>query len=295
MLETLLTYATTLAFYLHLQSSPQTTQNSKSLVSHPIMGRLLSLKRGLNELEALGFSALDGDGEVDSDMSSDSEEMAGFKVGKRLPNEELESLLFDALDRIGDTNDNNRSPLHTPKTVSKKPKPRQKPTKSTDAPVFDLVEPTFLSRSSTRALQRQSGSDDYGFGDPTSLQLSDIKDKDARKKSLRFHTSKIESVSHRREKARVAHGGDDDIPYKERNKEKQLRLQRDMKERGMGGDDLEPMEGVQPEGKKRTREELQTEEVDEDGDGYYELVKRQKKERKDEKKEAYELERASQM
>ena len=51
--ETLLTYATTLAFYLHLRASPKYALNPTSLRAHPILPRLLVLKQALSALENL--------------------------------------------------------------------------------------------------------------------------------------------------------------------------------------------------------------------------------------------------
>ena len=47
--EALLTYATTLAFYLHLRTSEKYV--------HPILQRLLTLKQSLHTLEELDFAA----------------------------------------------------------------------------------------------------------------------------------------------------------------------------------------------------------------------------------------------
>ncbi|KAG8910952.1 hypothetical protein FRC00_007267, partial [Tulasnella sp. 408] len=65
--QTLLTYATTLAFYLHMRASPTYATRPELLAAHPIMARLLTLKTGVAELEGLGFSALEERNEDDSE------------------------------------------------------------------------------------------------------------------------------------------------------------------------------------------------------------------------------------
>ncbi|KIO18683.1 hypothetical protein M407DRAFT_31668 [Tulasnella calospora MUT 4182] len=65
--QTLLTYATTLAFYLHMRASPTYATRPELLAAHPIMTRLLTLKTGVAELEGLGFSALEERDEDDSE------------------------------------------------------------------------------------------------------------------------------------------------------------------------------------------------------------------------------------
>ncbi|KAG8782239.1 hypothetical protein FRC20_002848 [Serendipita sp. 405] len=91
--------------------------------------------------------------------------------------------------------------------------------------------------------------------------------------------------------------GDDDIPYRERDKEREIRLQKESQKRvaklGQGGDDLEVIEDEPtPSRKKRPRED-DTDDASEVGnDGYYELVKRQKKTEKDVSKAQYAAKKA---
>jgi U3 small nucleolar RNA-associated protein 3 len=91
--------------------------------------------------------------------------------------------------------------------------------------------------------------------------------------------------------------GDDDIPYRERKKEKEARVRREVeKTRGEGGDDLDTGIGnaEDPEGAsdlgigKRKRQDDGHPSDEEGEDGYYELVKRAKKEKKEGKKREYE-------
>ncbi|KAG8773034.1 hypothetical protein FRC12_002764, partial [Ceratobasidium sp. 428] len=86
--QTLLSYATTLAFYLHLQSTPSSADSS-DLASLPeplapteakrlrasVISRLLTLKQALATLEDLGFAAGEG-GEDDENEFSDEDDMS---------------------------------------------------------------------------------------------------------------------------------------------------------------------------------------------------------------------------
>jgi U3 small nucleolar RNA-associated protein 3 len=128
------------------------------------------------------------------------------------------------------------------------------------------------------------------YGEATALHSVDAADKTARKKSLRFHTSKIESSSARRQGARnQTSGGDDDIPYRERKKEKDARLVKEAAIRAKNqvgvplDDDLEPQTG-----QKRSRGDNEDDDGGESPDEYYELVKKRSKEAKVKKKEEYE-------
>ena len=109
-----------------------------------------------------------------------------------------------------------------PKKKRKTSKASAEPTSAT--PVFDLVEPELPKIKSAAATGRPGPSTVDVYGEATSLQAADAADKQARKKSLRFHAARIENTSARRQNARSnAMGGDDDIPYRERKKEKEAK------------------------------------------------------------------------
>jgi len=277
--QALLTYATTLAFYLHLRASEKYYQRPELLRSHPVLTRLLTLKQALITLEELDFAVSDSEDEdEDDDLLMDEERLWKLDRQNGLEEEELVGLLQDAI---------NVASVVPKSTLEGPPKKKRKTAPQVLLPVFDLVEPIFSSSKSSRS-QSDAGIVDP-YGEVTSLQHSDAADKSARRKTLRFHTSRIESVSARRQGARnSAFGGDDDIPYRERRKDKEERLAKMAKSKGRGqeGEDLDDME---PESK-------QPKEVDndaEDADGYYELVKRKAKEKKEQKKAEYAAARES--
>ncbi|KAJ7645454.1 Sas10 C-terminal domain-containing protein [Mycena polygramma] len=258
--QALLTYATALAFYLHLRSSEKYSRRPDGLRSHPVMARLLSLKQSLTTLEDLDFTA---DSELgDSELGSDDVEMDAEQLWKLdrlqgLDEDELDDLLSDA------TTLAQQEPEVRPK--------KKRKTAATAVPVFDLVEPEFTS--STTSQHRPDSSAD-AYGEATSLQHADAADKSARRKTLRFHTSKIESASARRQGARNnAVGGDDDIPYRDTRKQP---AKVPPSKRGQGGEDLDESE---PHSQMPDAE---------DADGYYELVKRKSKEKREHKKAEYE-------
>ncbi|KAF9220972.1 hypothetical protein BS17DRAFT_882135 [Gyrodon lividus] len=191
------------------------------------------------------------------------------------------------------------------------PKKKRKASASSDstktkttpaAPVFDLIEPTYAPTkkkkpSSTAPADTLAAADPYG--EATSLSHADLSDKHARKKSLRFHVSRIESSSSRRTNARMnAVGGDDDIPYRERRKQREVRLEREKEKKkgkwllGMGGDDLDDVDPkeVNREGKKGKRKrDLDDSDDDTVGaNGYYALIKQAVAGKKAQKKAEYE-------
>lgn len=77
-----------------------------------------------------------------------------------------------------------------------------------------------------------NGDDDSDFGDPTHLEAHEAAQKAERKKSLKFYTSQIVSKSQKRGAAGRDAGGDADIPYKERLRDRQERLNAQAEKRG---------------------------------------------------------------
>ena len=295
-----------------MRAQPKYATNPKLLQAHPVLARLLSLKQAMSSLERLDFGpdSEGGEGsEDDSDSDEDEEEDMRFLWGDRdlaaMDDDEFEELLKDARDVEESTllkpRKKKKGKTAVDKEPSKKSKSKDKKKKN-KAPNFDLEEPEFISavngtsktKSKPKASQRDA--EMSAFGEYTSLDATDAQDKSARKKSLRFHTSRIESASSRRVKARgAAMQGDDDIPYRERERQREEREAKESKRRaekgllGAGGEDLEPEVEEGGRGIKRPRDEA--EEVG--ADGYYELVKRQKREEKEEKKAQYDAEKAT--
>jgi U3 small nucleolar RNA-associated protein 3 len=305
--EALITYATTLAFYLYLRASEYYSQRPELLRSHPIFARLLQLKQALTTLEDLDFhlSEIDsGVGDTEEEDSLISEEgMDGSTLSKRyrgsqLVFDDLAVLLREAEEAAASVKTQKKTkPTTLPRPPKEPPKKKRKiSTTATSATVFDLEEPTYVpSKPRTSTLTPTSGEGDT-FGDAMVLGSADAADKKARRHTLRFHTSKIESASARRQGARLSLGGDDDVPYRERRKEKEARAQREAQagKRGQGGDDLD---GTEPESLVRATGKVNVDEDDESAegsvDGYYSLVQRQKREQKESKKLAYEAVKAT--
>lgn len=297
-------YAALLAFYLHLRTSERYASRPDLLQQHPILKRLLILKQSLTTLDDLGFSLSDSEDELDEDESESDSEGSAFDgmdtwlAARRLGLDvgELEDILQDSkkTDPEKLVNGLNSKPK---KKADEQPKKKRKVTNGDAVPkvVFDVEEPTLLKKRSSVKDKSQSASTTQGsavtdaYGEATGLDAADAADKGGRRRAIRFHTSKIESASARRENARNALGGDEDIPYRQRRKQAELRKR--STNLGMGGDDLD---GEEPQPQQRTKrarddddDEGSAEEGDDD-DGYYSLIKKQKKHRKAQKQVEYE-------
>ena len=276
-----------LAFYLHLRSSAKYAQRPSLLQSHPIFQRLLTLKQSLATLEDLDFAGSDsedneGDGSINMEnILADGEQVWSFDDAEGLELNELADLLKDAVP----------SAQKLEKRIQTPPKKKRKTTTQDHpqpvGPIFDLVEPQFVSSKSSSSHEPLVNDTD-AYGEMTALHFADLADKSVRKRSLRFHTSKIDSTSARRQGARnQALGGDDDLPYRQRKKGKDAQLVKEAVKNlnNQGGDDLDDEDPEPPRvGEKRSRQD----EDEADPDGYYELVKKKSKEKKEKKKAEYE-------
>ncbi|WWC62867.1 uncharacterized protein I303_105465 [Kwoniella dejecticola CBS 10117] len=177
-----------------------------------------------------------------------------------------------------------------------------------------LAEPEFFSSASSSkstkgksasALAASSRYDDSDvLGDPTSLGMADYEDKQSRKRSLAFHTSKINATLARREAGRANRmGGDEDLPYRDKRKARDDALKRSQPSQA-AGEDLDDLDDAPPIPSKKNKRSRDEEADDENGDvgehedDYYELVKRRRKEEKDAKEaehQAYEDEKIAAM
>ncbi|RCK58818.1 Something about silencing protein 10 [Candida viswanathii] len=111
--------------------------------------------------------------------------------------------------------------------------------------------------------------DDFTEGD---IEDVDMEDKQRRKKTLRFYTSKIDKAAAKKEQLFT---GDMDVPYQERLFERQQRLIEEARKRGLNKQDIDLPEDELNGG-------------DEDGDDYYESVKQNRIEKKQSRKSAHE-------
>jgi U3 small nucleolar RNA-associated protein 3 len=234
----------------------------------------------------------------DEDMEVASKLLKRYRKGSQLVFDDLVELLREAEEATKSVKPTAPpKPFSEPAPINEPPKKKRKTATTTKlAPVFELEEPIYVPSKPRISTQDLISREDDAFGDATILDTADAADKKARRRTLRFHTSKIESASARRQGARVALGGDDDVPYRERRKEKEARAQREAQagKRGQGGDDLDDVESGSSERVLRgTDADDDKEWAEESTNGYYSLVQKQKREQKESKKMAYEAAKAA--
>lgn len=96
--------------------------------------------------------------------------------------------------------------------------------------LISTSKPTKSSLHPSR--KRISSPTSSDFGEQTSLTLHEALEKAQRKKSLRFYTSQIAQKSQKRDTAGRDAGGDHDVPYRERLRDRQDRLNAEAESRG---------------------------------------------------------------
>jgi len=128
------------------------------------------------------------------------------------------------------------------------------------------------------------------FGDEDPLSVEQAAEKARKKKSLRFYTSQIAQKANKRGAAARDAGGDDDVPHKERLRDKQARLLREAEKRGQaarpGKEDLDA-DDDDPEGDIMA---TASQKVGEEAIEYYDMLvanSKQKKAEKQARAEAY--------
>lgn len=134
-----------------------------------------------------------------------------------------------------------------------------------------------------KKLKKRAGAKtDYGEADD--LNDIDLEDKEAKKRSLRFYTSKISQESKKQERL----GGDDDLPYKERLFERQQRLNEEARRRGEKNnveDEADNFDDDPNEDDMETSRQLKAG-ADDD---YYNNIKASSDKKKQDKKKSHEL------
>ena len=159
----------------------------------------------------------------------------------------------------------------------------------TEASIADLFALTTSSKllsfsKPTGELIQPTHDSDSDIGDPTALTPSEAAEKAKRKKSLRFYTSQIAQKSNKREAAGRDAGGDADLPYRERLKDGQARLNAEAEKRGNKDRSQGPGEELGEESDEDDRSAAKEQRDDGSGsEDYYNFVSSQAAKKKEEK------------
>jgi len=112
---------------------------------------------------------------------------------------------------------------------------------------------------------------DSDLGEDTSLTASELAEKAKRKKSLRFYTSQIAQKANKR--GAKVQGGDEDVPHRERLRDRQARLQVEAEARGKSFDRDQLGEDSEDDNDRAVAREVRGEKNLDDGEeDYYDMV-----------------------
>lgn len=161
--------------------------------------------------------------------------------------------------------------------------------RQTEAGLADLenlaTEPP--RKRKTQKVKAPLKDDDSDFGDEDALTAHEAEEKAKQKRSLRFYTSQLAQKANKRNAAGRDAGGDADLPYRERLRDRQARLNAEAEKRGRK--ELHPdqqLGGDSDDEDRRVAKELRRGEGAKEGtddDEYYDMVASRSKKRKDDK------------
>lgn len=135
-----------------------------------------------------------------------------------------------------------------------------------------LVGAAGSKRSKPKTLPRAQD-DDSDLGEEAPLTAAEAAEKAKKKKSLRFYTSQIAQKANKRGAAGRDAGGDEDVPHRERLRDRQARLNAEAEKRGRRPGDGE---GADLGGNSDDEDDNQAKQIreaaDDEVDGYYDMV-----------------------
>lgn len=128
---------------------------------------------------------------------------------------------------------------------------------------------------------RNTANGDSDLGEEDVLDASEAAEKARKKKSLRFYTSQITQKASRRGQAGKDAGGDTDLPYRERLKDRQARLNEQAEKRGKREvkDDTTANLGIVSDEENHQSEKVKEKGIDSDEE-YYQLIASNSRKRK---------------
>ncbi|OTA60271.1 hypothetical protein K449DRAFT_383702 [Hypoxylon sp. EC38] len=260
-------YVATLAMYFATLTSPARDAaigtakalDPAELRDHEVMGTLLECRDAWKKVEHLKTS--DHTNAADGLLSPPEEEPSAIE-------EEIEI--------------ENELPKKSDKDSAKKAKAKAKAERKAKAIEESLADLDALvttkkkpKKTNVEIVARDSDSD---FGEEEALDAKTAAEKAARKKSLRFYTSQIVQKANRRAGAARDTGGDMDIPYRERLKDRQARLNAEAEKRGKKGSIGADLGDVSDDEDERVANAVR-----DDEDEYYDMIAAASSKKKEEK------------
>ncbi|RDW76498.1 something about silencing 10 family protein [Aspergillus mulundensis] len=253
-----------------------TTLSPAQLRSHPVMNSLVKFRKlwetvkDITEAEATPRKDVEED--IESDMDVDVPEVDATEV--KTPKEKRKKL----------SKAQRAAEAARAEAEARRAK-RLEETEANLAGLSKLVSEPTRKRTSQKA-KAPTKDDDSDFGDEDALTAKEAEEKAKQKRSLRFYTSQIAQKSNKRTAAGRDAGGDADIPYRERLRDRQARLNAEAEKRGRSqAQGAEQLGGDSDDEDRRVAHELRKGDNDgSDDDDYYDMVAARTNKRKADKK-----------
>ncbi|KAL4766259.1 something about silencing 10 family protein [Aspergillus foveolatus] len=274
-------------YFMLLTSANETSDNLTALSpaqlrSHPVMNCLVKFRKlwetvkDLAEVESKSREEVEEDIESDMDVDvPDDDDDATMDKELKLPKEKNKKKPSKA-QRIAEAARAEAEAQRARKLEE---------TEANLAGLSKLVTEPIRKRASQRTQAPTKDADDSDFGDEDALTAKEAEEKAKQKRSLRFYTSQIAQKSNKRTAAGRDAGGDADIPYRERLRDRQARLNAEAEKRGRSkAQGAEELGGDSDDEDHRVAQELRKGGDGESDDDYYDMVAARTNKRKADKK-----------
>ncbi|PGH07735.1 hypothetical protein AJ79_06212 [Helicocarpus griseus UAMH5409] len=288
-------YLGAISMYFFLLTSPSRNGEARLAMSpaelreHPVMETLIHCKKQWDEvkdIQEFEESEMESDYDIDEDQVSDIPEPVTKVV-------ETKKKPVEPTPTSKPKKTKAQKVAEDAKAVAEKK--RAGKLRKTEAELADLskILDSRPAKKAKKATKSKPQDDDSDFGDETALDALEAEEKAKKKKSLRFYTSQIAQKANKRGAAGRDAGGDEDLPYRERLRDRQERLNAQAEKRGKQAPDQD-LGGESDEDDRRLAREIRGDAdkggAGSDSDDYYDMVAARSKQKKEDRKklaEAY--------
>jgi U3 small nucleolar RNA-associated protein 3 len=279
-LRALSAYLASLVMYFALLASPAATSQvdaapfpASQLRNHPLMDDLLKCRALWQEVSLLR----------DTEPEKAVEAAAvGVPAKRSRTDDRLSESAGASEDKAARRTKRSRAELHAEAVQAAETERLSKRMRQAQLELADLDDLIATSKKSSRAKPKvaETADDDSDIGDEAPMSAREAAEKAQRKKSLRFYASQIAQKANKRGAAGRNVGGDDDVPHRERLRDRQARLNAEAEKRGRRTADIgDDLGGDSDDEDHRQAQQIRTEGDDE----YYDLVAARTNKKKSEK------------
>lgn len=277
-------YLGTISLYFMLLSSPAENGSEKAtpmppaqLRSHPVMGALVKFRKlweTVKDFQTPEVPKVDAPKTEDAAKHTPAKPKEQPKKTKETAKEPKQKKLTKA----------QKAAAAAQAEAEARRAERLQETEANLADLSNLVtEPGKTRKTKAKAMPKEA--DDSDFGDEDALTPKEAEEKAKQKRSLRFYTSQLAQKANKRTAAGRDAGGDTDLPYRERLKDRQARLNAEAEKRGrQRPDKQEELGGESDEEDYRAADEIRGDNGGSDSDDYYDMVAARSNKRKADKK-----------